>query len=78
MFFFNTMTRANSYTHDADCSAVHGMDHCYDCAAEAMVVRDYLVAHKGADMNSPKTMDSVSDMMKQIALSVAPKGGKSL
>ena len=64
--------------HDADCSKVHVMDHCYDCAAEAMVVRDFLVAHKGADMNSPKTIDLVTDMMLQIAHTVAPKGGKSL
>jgi len=78
MFFFNTMTRANAFKHDADCSKVHGMDHCYDCAAEAMVVRDFLVAHKGADMNSPKTIDLVTDMMLQIAHTVAPKGGKSL
>ena len=66
------------YNHEIDCVKVQGLDHCYDCAAEASICREFLVAHRGANPHSPKTMDLVAEMIEKIGKTVAPKGGKVL
>jgi hypothetical protein len=39
MFYFNNVTRLCSYDHDVE---AHGLDHCYDCAAEVAILKRYL------------------------------------
>jgi hypothetical protein len=39
MFYFNSVTRVLAYDHDV---IADGLDHCYDCAAEAIVLKQYL------------------------------------
>jgi len=39
MFFFNTITRLMGYEHRV---VSGGLDHCYDCAAEVIVLTKYL------------------------------------
>lgn len=40
LFYFNTRTRVTIYPHAV---RSEGLDHCYDCAAEVMVLRRYLL-----------------------------------
>ena len=41
MFYFNSVTRLMAYDHDV--REAQGLDHCYDCAAEVCVLRQYLL-----------------------------------
>ncbi|CAN0146832.1 unnamed protein product, partial [Ectocarpus fasciculatus] len=38
MFYFNTITRVNTYNHTVKSA---GLDYCYDCAAEVAVLQQY-------------------------------------
>lgn len=40
MFYFNTVTRLTAYDHDV---ISDGLDHCYDCAAEVRILKEYLI-----------------------------------
>eukprot|EP00952_Eustigmatos_sp_NYUAD-ZCMA_P006140 26501-Eustigmatos_ZCMA.PRE.1 len=40
MFHFNTVTRVTHFEHDQH---AEGYDHCYDCTAEAFVLKQYLM-----------------------------------
>lgn len=43
LYYFNTETRVRAYEHGVqDCE---GLDHCYDCAAEVDVLKEYLVKY---------------------------------
>jgi len=39
MYCFNTTTRVSYYEHDV---SGEGIDHCYDCSAEALILGEYL------------------------------------
>lgn len=39
MFHFNTIARVSYYDHN---QKADGYDHCYDCTAEALVLKEYL------------------------------------
>lgn len=40
MFYFNTKTRTNFYNHSI--KNVKGLDHCYDCASEVLIWKEYI------------------------------------
>ena len=42
MFYFNTVTRVQTYQHQVD---AEGIDHCFDCASEVDILRSYLEKH---------------------------------
>jgi cap2 methyltransferase len=39
MFYFNSVNRCFLYMHDV---VSHGLDHCFDCSSEAVVLKRYL------------------------------------
>lgn len=41
MFHHNTQTRTFYYEHDVAEPSI-GLDHCYDCASEALILKQYL------------------------------------
>jgi len=43
MFYFNTTTRVQYYIHQNDDI---GYDHCYDCAAELLIIENYIKKKK--------------------------------
>jgi len=43
MFYFNTIMRVQYYRHSV--FGVRGLDHCYDCASEILVLQRYLEKH---------------------------------
>ena len=42
MFYFNAMTRVAQYRHDV--VGVPGLDYCYDCNAEVVILKQYLAS----------------------------------
>lgn len=58
MFYFNTVTRVQYYSHDF---VVQGFDHCYDCAAEFKILSDYLVK-----VGKPFTKEDIESMCLKI------------
>jgi hypothetical protein len=54
MFYFNTVSRPAPYRHDV--TGVSGLDHCYDCSAEVLILERYL---KVFDAREASSADSV-------------------
>ncbi len=52
MFHFNTITRVTYYDHDVKGD---GIDHCYDCRAEILILKNFLVAINRLDQLSAGT-----------------------
>ena len=48
MFHHNTFTRYHYYEHPID-PVESGLDHCYDCAAEIYVLKEFLAVTRGVD-----------------------------
>ena len=49
MFFFNTVARTSMYEHGV--VGVGGLDHCYDCAAEVNILKEYVKRHTDRNIN---------------------------
>lgn len=62
LFHFNTVTRTRYFEHD---QKAEGYDHCYDCAAEALVLGDYLFRRHGITHPEVLTLavDRLSEML---------------
>ena len=72
LFYFNRRTRVQYYTHP--CQA-EGMDHCYDCAAEVVVLSEYLRRYYRFDpTGESKLMDYISAMSKRISSACSTSG----
>ncbi len=53
LFYFNRVTRAEYHDHPTDLG--EDTDHCYDCAAEDLVLRQYLAKSLGREPTSGET-----------------------
>ena len=61
-FHFNRVTRVQWYEHD---SLAKGMDHCYDCAAEDLVLTRYLTLHLRRDPTTEEVVQMSLDINYQ-------------
>ena len=63
MFYFNCMTRVSLYKHDV---TAPGLDHCYDCAAEAHVLEGY-IRMREPDMPQSRVSEMAGQMSRRIS-----------
>jgi hypothetical protein len=65
MFHFNTISRT---TYFEEPLLPHGHDHCYVCAAEVMVLTNYLRALKVAEEDLPERIEHMAGEIRSVAL----------
>lgn len=62
MFYFNTRTRTNLYMHPIH--YVQGLDHCYDCAAEVYIWKEYLKKYENIWNTVRRNIISIIEIRK--------------
>jgi hypothetical protein len=67
MFYFNTITRVALYPHNVK---GEGLDHCYDCSAEVLVLEEYIKKFIPDEL-SPDIQSCISDMSKEISARIS-------
>eukprot|EP01118_Nematostelium_gracile_P017408 TRINITY_DN7420_c0_g1_i6.p1 TRINITY_DN7420_c0_g1~~TRINITY_DN7420_c0_g1_i6.p1 ORF type:complete len:314 (+),score=58.11 TRINITY_DN7420_c0_g1_i6:290-1231(+) len=67
MFHFNTHTRVQYYNHQIE---LEGVDHCYDCAAEILLLQNYLTL-RGKTENIPM---EICNMIRGISQRISGSG----
>ena len=85
-FYFNTITRCSYYEHDVDVNRVRGLCHCYDCAAEIHILKQW--ARKffkawfssGGDCEPTEgeITEHVTRMCQQLNIECATSGNRDL
>jgi hypothetical protein len=63
MFYFNCMTRVSLYKHDV---TAPGLDHCYDCAAEAHILEAF-IRMREPDLPQPRVSEMAGQMSRSIS-----------
>jgi len=64
MFRFNWLTRSQWFPHNLKCgkkAKIPGLDHCYDCAAEIFILRQYLKSLDGDNSNNNNNNNNNND-----------------
>eukprot|EP00055_Hartaetosiga_balthica_P014198 m.76665 g.76665 ORF g.76665 m.76665 type:complete len:372 (-) comp8521_c2_seq7:136-1251(-) len=72
MFHFNTVRRVARYNHDVK---GEGIDHCYDCMGEILILKDYLNKIRHIPLDSEQMNDTIAEWSKGISSSL---GNRSL
>ena len=63
MFYFNTVTRIGWYPHNI---VAEGLDHCYDCACEVLILQQYLQSIK----QNNNINNTIAKMSHEISLTL--------
>ena len=85
LFYFNTVTRTSYYKHEVD--GVEGLDHCFDCASEIVILQQYLqkfsnlwyhdsVYDATGKVPQDKVNKEVASRMNQISVECATSGNE--
>ena len=71
MFHFNTETRTTYYEHD-----IHGagLDHCFDCASEVLILGLYLHKFRAMKEGSVELKQEISRMSERLSSAISNKG----
>ena len=69
MFFFNTCSRVDFYEHSV--RDVVGIDRCYDCAAEAHILKRYFETISGAEACGLDTSQRIARMMHDVSKNIS-------
>ncbi len=69
MFFFNTCSRVDFYQHEV--KNVIGIDRCYDCAAEAHILRRYFSTIPGPAESGMDVSQQIARMMHEISKNIS-------
>uniref|UniRef100_A0A7S4IMR7 Cap-specific mRNA (nucleoside-2'-O-)-methyltransferase n=1 Tax=Vannella robusta TaxID=1487602 RepID=A0A7S4IMR7_9EUKA len=83
-FFFNTIMRCDYYEHDVDVNQVPGLCHCYDCAAEIHILKQWARKFKDAwfSTDSEPTEEEitahVTRMCQRLNIECATSGNRDL
>jgi len=64
MFYFNCVTRVSLYKHEV---TAPGLDHCYDCAAEAHILEAYVKRVWEPDAPPSRVSEMAGNMSKRIS-----------
>lgn len=76
MFYFNTITRQAIYDHDV---IVHGLDYCYDCAAEVQVLRRFVQRPDNvAAQQTERVSLAVGKLVKKLSAACSSSGKRDL
>lgn len=75
MFHFNTITRTHAYE---QLVRGEGLDSCFDCASEALVLQQYLERHRGMPpgQERDREVERICDTISKACSST--KSGRSL
>lgn len=73
LFYFNRVTRVQYYEHA--CLA-KGMDHCFDCASEALILQLYLAKEHG--LTGRRLLDEAVEMSLRISRECSPTNQRTL
>eukprot|EP00299_Pterocystis_sp_00344_P019501 c9664_g1_i4.p1 GENE.c9664_g1_i4~~c9664_g1_i4.p1 ORF type:complete len:530 (+),score=66.61 c9664_g1_i4:42-1631(+) len=76
MFYFNTRTRVEYYDHSVQ--GVEGLCHCYDCAAEVLLLTNYLQQKYKFDRPEDVARDEVADFCLRLNHECSPSGARTL
>jgi Poly A polymerase regulatory subunit len=64
MFYFNRVTRVQYYDHPFD--FYEGLDHCYDCAAEIKIIKDF-IGKENNKIENNKVIEMIESITKNIS-----------
>lgn len=70
-YWFNRVLRPSAFAHSVDASD-EGLDHCYDCAAEVEILRQYQLKHISTWMChlQPEEQKTLADLPEKVAVVV--------
>merc|ERR1719174_462064 len=74
MFYFNTRTRVNTYRHSV---CAEGIDFCYDCTCEVMVLYRYLIT-RHPEWSKKQTAQKISELSAHLSQALDKTGSSRL
>jgi len=75
MFYFNTVTRVQYYEHNVKLA---GLDHCYDCAAEIFILRNYLRKFHESEISEGHLDQKIAEMADDISRQISSRSKREL
>lgn len=77
MFYFNTITRVNYYARDFLFN-VPGLDHCYDCSAEILVILQYFIRYDSSLISNDDLFGKINKFIYNLSHHCSPHSGRTL
>lgn len=71
MFHFNTVTRTTCFDQPV---VATGLDHCFDCASEVLILEQYLQKRRGMQADDPMLAEEVRKLVDVLSQQCSDKG----
>jgi hypothetical protein len=80
MFRFNVIDRVHLYARTSGLVECRGLDRCYDCSAELLVVLAYFCKYRipSGELNRPKLWGEITDFIVSMARRCSPQSTREL